>query len=392
MTTTDPTTGPAATAPPPVRRLRRSTTDRIGAGVAGGLAEYFGLDPVLFRVLFATSAFFGGAGVLAYLLAWVAIPEQGTDHAPIDRVVAAVRYRRGPALAALFVGAALLWALAFSWWAPGPLFPVMLLLVLAIVVFARRGPSATAPAAVSLEKDTAADTTWVDDRRRWLDESRAASRARRRRAAPVRWVVLGVLAATVTVLALVDAATGIPLPVYAWAAIGIVGTGLLVGVLLRRAPWSLALLLPPAVLAVFAFGNTSASLHDGFGQRTWAPTRASSIADEYRLAFGQAVLDLRGIDTLDGPRDIDVVAAAGQVKVLLPATMNATVHADVRIGAITVDGDQVAESGDVGPGSHSHDNRGMSVGHVVEPPAGASGPPLRIDVDLADGEVVVERG
>ena len=53
--------------PPPVgpRLLRRSDRNRVAAGVAGGLGEYFGVDPVLFRVLFAVGAFFGGAGILA---------------------------------------------------------------------------------------------------------------------------------------------------------------------------------------------------------------------------------------------------------------------------------------------------------------------------------------
>ena len=63
---------PVPPAPPaPVRQLRRSSTDRVAAGVAGGLGEYFGLDPVLFRVLFAVTSFFGGAGIVAYLLAWL---------------------------------------------------------------------------------------------------------------------------------------------------------------------------------------------------------------------------------------------------------------------------------------------------------------------------------
>src|SRR3954470_8985209 len=78
------------------RLLRRSRTDRVGAGVAGGLGEYFGVDPVLFRVLFATAAFFGGAGILAYLLAWAAIPEAGTDHARIDDWIGALRRHRVP--------------------------------------------------------------------------------------------------------------------------------------------------------------------------------------------------------------------------------------------------------------------------------------------------------
>src|ERR1700759_278062 len=108
MTTTEPYT-PTPPSAPPRRQLRRSRNDRVGAGVAGGLGEYFDVDPVLFRVLFATAAFFGGAGVLAYLLAWAAIPEQGTAHAPIDGFVHGLRRRRIPVwLVAIAVGV-LIW-------------------------------------------------------------------------------------------------------------------------------------------------------------------------------------------------------------------------------------------------------------------------------------------
>ena len=106
MTTTDMTT---PLPPTPVRRLRRSRSDRIGAGVAGGLGEYFGVDPVLFRVLFATAAFFGGAGVLAYLLAWAAIPEEGTERAAIDGWITSLRARRVPFWLVVAGGAFLLW-------------------------------------------------------------------------------------------------------------------------------------------------------------------------------------------------------------------------------------------------------------------------------------------
>src|SRR6476469_6670927 len=135
MTTTDMTT-PLPPAPqPPTRRLRRSRTDRIGAGVAGGLGEYFGIDPVIFRVLFATAAFFGGAGVLAYLLAWAAIPEAGTERAPIDGWVTALRTRRVPVWAIAVAAGRLLWLVAFSWWAPGPFVPLIAVVIVLVVVF-----------------------------------------------------------------------------------------------------------------------------------------------------------------------------------------------------------------------------------------------------------------
>jgi phage shock protein PspC (stress-responsive transcriptional regulator) len=61
--------------PPPVRnQLRRSRTDKVIGGVAGGLARYSGIDPLLWRVGFVALAFAGGTGVLVYLLLWLLMP------------------------------------------------------------------------------------------------------------------------------------------------------------------------------------------------------------------------------------------------------------------------------------------------------------------------------
>src|SRR5207245_8063782 len=46
-------------------------------GVGGGLAAYFGLDPILFRIAFIVLTVAGGAGLWLYLAAWVLLPEQG---------------------------------------------------------------------------------------------------------------------------------------------------------------------------------------------------------------------------------------------------------------------------------------------------------------------------
>src|SRR3954471_12589169 len=134
MTTSDTMSGYEQPPASGRRLLRRTRTDRVAAGVSSGLGDYFGVDPVLFRVLFATSAFFGGAGIIAYLIAWAAIPEQGTVHAPIDGWVRALRRRHVPLWAVAVVGGLLLWAVAFSWWAPGPFFPVLLVVLVLTVV------------------------------------------------------------------------------------------------------------------------------------------------------------------------------------------------------------------------------------------------------------------
>ncbi len=60
---------------PPVRpQLRRSRTDKILGGVNGGLAEYTGIDALLWRVGFVALTLAGGTGVIVYLLLWVLTP------------------------------------------------------------------------------------------------------------------------------------------------------------------------------------------------------------------------------------------------------------------------------------------------------------------------------
>ena len=62
---------------PTYKRLRRSRTDRMLAGVCGGFARYFGIDPVAARVLFVLLTFVtGGALLVAYLAFWVLMPEE----------------------------------------------------------------------------------------------------------------------------------------------------------------------------------------------------------------------------------------------------------------------------------------------------------------------------
>ncbi len=58
------------------KRLYRSKYDRVLGGVCAGLGNFFTIDPVLVRVLWAVSFFVGGVGFLAYIIAWIIIPEE----------------------------------------------------------------------------------------------------------------------------------------------------------------------------------------------------------------------------------------------------------------------------------------------------------------------------
>jgi len=56
------------------KRLYRSGKERILGGICGGIAEYFNVDPVIVRLLWVFFGLAYGAGLLAYLIAWIIIP------------------------------------------------------------------------------------------------------------------------------------------------------------------------------------------------------------------------------------------------------------------------------------------------------------------------------
>jgi phage shock protein PspC (stress-responsive transcriptional regulator) len=393
--------GAPTSTPTSGRLLRRNRTNRVAAGVSSGLGEYFGVDPVLFRVLFATAAFFGGAGILAYLLAWAAIPETGTAHAPIDGFIAWVKRRRVPLWIVAVLAGLFIWAVAFSWWSPGPFFPVIAVVVLLVVIFTRRelqasaptgvtdappGDGAAPPPAVDLTKDETTpgpatpaaegQPTWMNDARSWFDEAREASRRRRRRSLPLRIAIIVALATTLTALGIADAVTGIDFQTYFWVILGIVGGGLLVGLVMRRTPISMLPLLLLGGAGAIAFGGSHFSLHDGVGQRIWDPTTAP--AAEYRLAFGQGVLDLRDLGEQTTPTTIDVTMGAGQLKVLTNSDQNVIVETDIHFGQLTADGSEVGPT-----------EGGVGIQRTVDAPAGAAGAPITVHVQLADGNVTI---
>ncbi|MGI6308000.1 MAG: PspC domain-containing protein [Dethiobacteria bacterium] len=68
-------------------RVYRSRKNRVIAGVAGGLGEYFDVDVVIVRILFVLAVFLGGGGLLAYIIAWIVIPEEKIAGEELDSSV-----------------------------------------------------------------------------------------------------------------------------------------------------------------------------------------------------------------------------------------------------------------------------------------------------------------
>jgi phage shock protein PspC (stress-responsive transcriptional regulator) len=396
-------------------------------GIAGGLGEYFGVDAVIFRVLFAVLSFFGGVGLLLYALAWLLVPEPEIGTSALDKAIGKLRAHRIPPWVVILGGAVLLWLGWFSWWAPGPTFPAVLLVaVLALVLIHRLGqPTTTAePSPASAGPDGVSDQSSrvnlvkeqpsagssfagqpavgaptavspaagaavplippLNDTRRsmqaWVAETSAAHRKRVRRRRPIKVGVLLCLGLAWAVVALLDAFHRVPFPAYLWVGLAVLGAGFLVSLLTRR--MTLSLLAPIAALAIaaFALGGTRASLRDGSGQLGWKPTSVNQLADHRQFA-GHSTLDLTQLGTVSSAKTVRITLAAGEVIVRLPATLNATVISDVHLGDV--------QNGD------SHETgqyvSGLNVHLEMPPPAGSTGEPVMIFVTLTVGHVQVDQ-
>lgn len=122
---------PPSTPPDRSRRLYRSRRDRVVSGVCAGLGHYFGLDPVIVRLAFVLFTLAGGAGLLAYLILAIVVPQEDPALGDLHNSTAASFYaggarRTGPLGGMLLIGVGLImlannlgvtlaWVPWFSW-------------------------------------------------------------------------------------------------------------------------------------------------------------------------------------------------------------------------------------------------------------------------------------
>ena len=90
-TTTD--MNPEAPSQPGCAPLRRPVNDRMLAGVASGLARYFGVDVTIVRIAFAVLTVVGGAGIPLYLAGLLLIPDQGSDQSIAGSLIGSLQSR-----------------------------------------------------------------------------------------------------------------------------------------------------------------------------------------------------------------------------------------------------------------------------------------------------------
>src|SRR3954469_18179692 len=91
---------------PAVKPLQRSRSDRMLAGVSGGLATYFEIHPAFFRVGFVVLTLLGGAGIVIYLAAALVMPDEGKEDSVVSAALRNRRDRPWPLIGLAFLAVA----------------------------------------------------------------------------------------------------------------------------------------------------------------------------------------------------------------------------------------------------------------------------------------------
>jgi len=346
-------------------RLRRSTTDRKVAGVAGGLGRHFDIDPTIIRVAFVVLAIFGGAGLLLYGVCWLLVPEDGQDRARIDLEPSA----RGIVLIA-FAAVAALMMIGDSWGVFGFPWPLAVLGVVVLAVMLSRKDNR--PGTVSLSKDAPPPPppygTWQPP------VPPVPPGPRPYRGPSLFWPTVALVALALGSLQLVElAGTSVPNAAYPALMLAICGGAMIVGAWFGRAGGVLFL----AMLAGIGFGIAAASEHNIGGRVHETPQSAVEVESTYDIGFGELRLDLTKVadpSALDG-RTIHLDANVGSIEVIVPDRMDVTATGDISGG------------GEVDIFGESQDGDSPRLTRQLD--GGTDVPQLTIDADLDLGSITV---
>jgi phage shock protein PspC (stress-responsive transcriptional regulator) len=381
------------------QQLVRPLQGRYVAGVCGAVARATNTDPVLWRVLLAVLGVLGGTGVLLYLIGWLIIPSEGDTASPIESLLGKGRSGMAPLSVVLLGGAALL-TFAFIVNSGARASMLAAAVILGAFLLIKRGGAASFPGAPPAAPPTppgppppgqpqATEEPTVP----FVAAPTAAPAAEpvttppaytpppppapptggfrppfaphgpfagyttpppappappRPPKPPKERSILGRLTffAVIMVTGLIGAVdmSGVDVDISAYFAAALVtaALGLIVGAWFGRARGLIAL----ALVLSFALGVSSGL--ERFG-REWTPsvyrpTAITAVADQYDFNVGNVTLDLRQIDFAGQTQAIAVNMKLGQLKVLLPEKVDATVEAGVEGGRLVLFGEEFADS------------------------------------------------
>ncbi len=335
----------APPSPPPLVRPREG---RVFAGVAAGVADRLGIGTGWVRAGFVVATFFGGAGLVLYLIGWLTIPDEGDEQSIASaKVVDLNGMSRWLGVGLIAIGGLLVLGLtdvvrSELVWATG--------LVLAGVLLYRGELSFpptrrdTAPEPPDTPPPSPPDPPPLPSPpdRPAPPPPLATPPPPPQPAPPKPRSVLGrlTLAAMLMVvggMALFDSAGTIEPSAqhYIGAVVGVAGLGLVLGAWWGRARALIAvglLLLPVAAVASVVDVPFSSDV----GERIFTPHTLLDVRDEYRLGAGDLTIDLRHLEAWTGVVPLDASVGAGRLTVILPPDAAVRLVGRVGFGEIEV--------------------------------------------------------
>jgi phage shock protein PspC (stress-responsive transcriptional regulator) len=403
--------------------LVRPLQGRYLAGVCAAVGRATGTDPVLWRVILAVLACFGGVGLLIYLVLWLLVPEEGDTAAPVEALFGQGQSGTSPLVAILLIALAVL-TLVFI--APRALNLVLLgaAVTLGVVLLLQQqgrggpappggpvqptgpaaphpGPAAPPPGSMAPPPaaappsaaapppgaaspppgpppvPTAAPDAATRPPPAITPPPGTAPKSRRPRS-PVLAVTFFSVVLLLGGLRLLELASAVDVPLagYVAAALAVVGVALVVGTWTGGAR---SLIVPGLALSL---ALPVAHAADGYRpehvgtQVTWTPTSVAELQDEYEVSFGEGVLDLSQVDFTGQEAATTVRVSFGEIRVLLPPDVDLEADARVRLGSVEVLG---VEFG------------GARTSRTVSDTGGPGGGTLRLDLHADVGHVEVGR-
>jgi phage shock protein PspC (stress-responsive transcriptional regulator) len=327
-----------AALPPEPRRVVRIQEGRVLGGVCAGLGRYFNLDPIIFRIGAVVLTLAGGAGVLAYLAAWLLIPSEDAPGEPtagrnrwlVIAGVVVLLFISGPFL----LGGGLLLA--------GLAIPLAFLVAAGVLVWwfvSGEGPAGD-----------------------------AGQVARRAALGLGVLLVCGVIAFCGAWAAAAGGETVVAVAVIA------AGAAILIGAFVRPMRW---LVLPAIALALSAGAVSAADidLDGGVGDRDYSPSSAADLRDTYQLGIGELVVDLRNTDLPPGDVRVGVDLGVGDARIIVPPDVCVATDASVGVGDVqTLD----------------HHNSGVDVDVQDRPDAPPRTTRLLVNADVGIGSLRIQ--
>ena len=319
-------------------------------GVCGGLARTLGIDPVVVRVIVAVLGLLGGAGVAAYIIAWILIPDDDGTNALQD---AKVNRSRGTQVLLVVVLAAAALSLLDN---AGPGLDgglgFLIFVLVCVVAWQAFGSSWMTSTSVTHDASTGGPSVSVDKGSQTVTVQTPAGTTVIRKEPKsilgrVVWNLLAVAIGSMIALNWADI-TDIGPRVMLVVALTIVGLGLIVSAFAGRARGLIALGLLLGLLALPAGHDVDGSV----GDRIWAPASVAALpSGGYGLGVGNATLDLAALaaSMLPGDRvSVDAHVNIGELVIVLPVDPHSrgTVDAQVRLGEVRVRGEQVRSGAD----------------------------------------------